>query len=477
MKIKNNIFSRLTVAFATVSLFFAACDDDVSNIGDSITSTEVAIHVDSLSYNLKASVIQAPIFESRSSYTLVGSIDIPEYGKLDCSYVTQFLPTENLNLPDTINADKIDSVKMILTVPKRYITGDTLAPQQLKTFALTKQLPADISYNFRPDGYYEPSSPLGVENYTLAGYTYGDSTFIQSSAIEVKTKLPVALGRELVKKYSSDPDMFVWPDRFAQYFPGVYVTPSFGKGCVAPVSSTTVYAYFPYTKTTSDIDSEGNATIKNEVAADSICLMTTAPEVLSSVNIDYEPSDYLKNMVADGRSIITTPGGYAVSFEFPTKAILQDYWNKEYDLGVINNMKFSIPAKVVNNSYGIGLPPALLLVKTSEMDSFFAEGRLPDNLTSFTSVYSSDNQCYTFSGMRQYIVNMKEKGEASITADDVEFSLIPVTVSTEDYTDSSTGQQLTAVTSITPYIIMPTMVELDTEHAEIVFTYSNQTIQ
>lgn len=461
---------------ATVSLFFTACEDGVSGIGNSISSAEVTINVDSLTYNLLANTIEAPSFESRSAYNLLGSIRVPEYGALDCSYVTQFMPAENLNLPDSITSAEIDSVKLILTVPKAYVTGDTLAPQQMKVYALNRQLPSDISSDFNPDGYYDKSNPLAVKSYTLSGYEYNDSTYKSSASIKLKTLLPDDYGLAMVKKYESDPEVFVWPQEFAKYWPGVYISPSFGKGCIAPVYSTDIFAYFPKTVTNTETDADGKIVVSTYQVADSVCIATSAPEVISNINIDYRPSDSLEQMISEGKNIITTPGGYAVKLTFPAKDILHDYWGEEYNLGVINNMVFSIPAKIITNSYGIGMPPALLLVKATEADTFFEEGRLPDNKTSFFSLYSATDGAYTFSSMREYIVALKQKGEDQIDNEDVEFVLIPVTVQTEDYTDPSTYTTVTAVTSIAPYTLMPSMVELETERALIVFTYSNQTI-
>lgn len=473
--IRNKLYGCLTVALATVSLLFGACNDDVSGIGNSISSSEITIHIDSVYYRLDARTVAAPAFESRSAYTLLGSIRVPEYGALDCSYVTQFLPAESLNIPDSITADDVDSVKMILTVPKTYITGDTLAPQQMRVFSLTRQLPSDISANFNPEGYYDPSTPLSTKSYTLSGYSFNDSTYLSSKNVQVKAIMPVQLGRDVFEAYATNPDIFIWPEQFAMRWPGIYVEPSFGKGCIAPVQNTSIFAYYPKTVTTT-ATVDGEQQVINKVVADSVCMFTTAPEVLSSVNITYQPSENLHNMVADGKSIMTTPGGFTVEFTFPAKDILNEYWKEEYDLGVINNLIFSIPAKLINNSYGLGLAPALLMVKTSELDSFFSEGRLPDNKSSFTSIFSSDTNSYTFSSMRQYIVDLKAKGEENITPEDVEFTLVPVTVSTEDYTDNSTGNLVTVVTAITPYIIMPTMAELDTENSLIIFTFSNQTL-
>lgn len=466
----------MTVAMATVSLFFTSCDDKLSDIGNSLTSSNVQINIDSLTYALNARTIEAPSLESRSSYMLLGSISVPEYGDLNCSYVTQFLPSETINIPDTISGENVDSVKMIFTIPKRYITGDTLAPKQLKVFELTKQLPGDITPDFNPDGYYESGSPMAVKNYTLSGYTFNDSTFISSSYANVYANLPVQLGSNVLDAYETNPDVFVWPQEFAKYFPGVYVAPTFGKGCIAAVQNTSVYVYFPKTTTATEEDADGNMQIVHKTVADSVCVFTSAPEVLSSINIDYKPSDKLKSQIGEGKSVITTPGGYTVSFEFPVKDILEEYWKEEYDLGVINNMVFSIPAKIISNAYGLGLPPAMLMVKSSEVEEFFSEGKLPDNMSSFYSLFSSDDMAYTFSSMRQYIVDMKNKGEGNITADDVEFTLIPVSVTTEQYTDSSYNNAI-AVTDVVPFTIMPTLTELDTQHAKIVFTYSNETLE
>lgn len=461
---------------ATVSLFFTACEDDVSGIGGSISSSEITIAVDSLSYRLDAKTIAAPTVESRSSFTLLGSIRVPEYGELDCSFVTQFLPTESLQVPDSIKASDIDSVKMTFTVPKAYITGDTLAPQQLKVYSLTRPLPSDISSAFDPTGYFNPSSPLVTKSYTLSGYSFGDSVYTGSKTVQVKAPLPVEMGREVFEAYKSDPDLFIWPQKFAEKWPGIYVEPSFGKGCIAPVQNTSVYAYFPQTKIMSEKDENGNSVTVYKQVADSVCLFSTAPEVLSSVNISYSPSPALEALIDGGSHIMTTPGGYTVAFKFPARDILDEYWEEKYDLGVINNMVFSIPARSVPNSYGLGIPPAILMIKSSEIDSFFSEGRLPDNKSSFTSIYSAETGMYTFGMMRQYIVNLREKGKDNITDEDVDFTLVPVTVSTEDYTDPNTGKIITAVTSVTPYIIMPTMVELDTDNARVVFTFSSQTL-
>lgn len=451
-----------------------SCEDEISQIGDSITKNEVTINVDSVKYDLGAVTIEAPSFESKSTYTLLGSVSVPEYGDLACSYVTQFLPAQTLNIPDTITYENVDSVKMLLSIPKSLITGDSLALQKLNVYSLDKQLPSDISSTFDPTGYYDPSKVLGSKSYNLQGETYADSIFTATNNVQVKVKLPKQMGVDIFKAYKDDPDLFVWPQNLAQKWPGIYVESAFGHGCIAAIYSTSVFVYFPQTKVTSTTDSDGIVNVTRTQIADSICVFRTAPEVLSSVNIDYKPASTLLALAKNGNSIITTPGGYAVNFTFPAKKILQEYWAKEYDLGVINNLIFSIPGKEIYNRYGIGVPPAMLLIKTSELDSFFENGKVPDNLNSFYSLYDAESKSYKFSSMRDYIVKLRAKGEENITEEDTAFTLIPVDISTETYQDSYTGEMVTVVTSVLPYILKPTMVELETSAATVVFTYSNQ---
>ena len=474
MKNKKTLFF-IAVGIGCIGSLIS-CEDETSKIGDSLISSEITITVDSAVYNIHGKTVPTPSGDTKGLYTLLGSIDVPEYGKLDCSFVTRFMPAETLQVPDSIGADKVDSVKMVLSVPRRYVVGDSAAVQQLKAYSLIKQLPENITASFNPEGYYDSSKAIGTKNFNLTGLCVDDSMFTKDTVVYVSMKLPVGIGRDAFRAYKENPNIFVWPDEFAKLWPGVFVQPTFGQGCLEAVSNTRIYAYFPKREATNVTDDEGNKTVEYVLKADSVCLFSSAPEVLSNVNMNFQPSASLLNLVNDGKTIITTPVGYAARITFPAEDILQNYWDSHFDIGVVNNLYFSIPARAVSNNYGIGVPPSLLMVKTSEAESFFAEGKVPDNVSSFYSVYSPATKSYTFSSMRQYIVDLKNKGEGSITEEDMDFTLIPVSISTESYTNTSNGNTETLITSALPYIVTPTMVELDTENAVVVFTYSSQLI-
>lgn len=135
----------------------------------------------------------------------------------------------------------------------------------------------------------------------------------------------------------------------------------------------------------------------------------------------------------------------------------------------------NIPAESMTNDYGIGVVPTLLMIKTSEVDEFFRENKLADNKTSFTAAYDSTNKRYQFNALREYLLSLLAKDV--ITDDDLDFSLIPVYLQTEQNYNSYYGTSSSTVTGVVPYTIRPTMTMLDMDKAQVVFSFSSQIVK
>lgn len=473
MKIKS-IYAAAAALFSLAA--FSSCEDSTSPIGGSLVNGEVTIVVDTLEMKLDASSILEPNFDSRTQTKLLGRINVPEYGSLDCSFVSQLMCTTKMNIPDSITVNDVDSMRMVLTVPRGSLTGDSLAPQQLKVYQLTKQLPSDINSTFDPKGYYNPSDPLGVKSYTLSALSMNDSLFKLQKSIQIPIMLPRKLAQDIFTAYRNNPETFQWPQTFAQYFPGVYVEQNFGNGCIGVISAMKFYTYWHYTKMVyqKKDDDSGEYHYVPTIARDSVCLFSSQPEVLSANKITYNVSDYLKNLANSGKSIITTPGGYYVNVKFPAQEIIDKYDRDLYSVAVVSKLSFEIPAEAVENDYGLEAAPHLLMVKASERESFFRENKIPDGKTSFYAAYNSEKKCYTFAGMREYILDLINSGKPVDPAD-MDFSLVPVVVSTEEVPNYSSST--TYVTRCAPYIGRPTVTQLDTDKAIICFSYSRQTME
>lgn len=454
---------------------FSSCEDEVSPIGGSITNGEVAISVDSLILKINASTVTEENIDTRSLTTLIGNINVPEYGSLAASYVTQLLSASNLQIPDTIGVERIDSLNLVLQMPRDATIGDTLAPQQLKVYRLNRQLPSDLLSDFDPTGYYDPSDAIATKNYTLSAINLQDTAFRKQTVLSVSYRLPHEWATDIFTAYRNNATEFQWPQEFNKVFPGLYVMPSFGRGAMANVQNTKMFLHYHYYITRNQV--VDNVAVPTQVTVrDSVCIFSSSPEVLSSTILKYTPSASLQNLVSEGKKIISAPTGYRVKLQFPAEDILKQYWASDHNLAVINNLTFALPVTSVTNDYGILPPPELLMIRTCDIEEFFANNKIPDNKTSFRGTYSSLKGRYEFASMREYIVSLKNKGQ-QIAPEDVDFTLIPVSFTTESVTSQYDGSATLYITGCSPYIESPRMAVIDTDRATVVFTYSRQLLK
>ena len=476
----RNIFHSTGLYIAPALMcgaFLVSCEEDTSQIGPGLTIDDTSITLDSITYNLDARAVAYDKFDARTGNLMLGNLDVAEYGSLNCSFVTRLMCATKLNVPDSLlYPERVDSCKIRLAIARGGLTGDSLAPQKIAAYRLTKALPAGISNDFNPEGYYDPSSPLGLRSYTASLIADSDSAFLNIgdnySAFYVDIPVSKELGQEIFTQYKEHPEVFEWPQTFAQYFPGIFVNSVFGKGCVANIRSILFGVYFHSLADKTTITDGDTITSQVHTAA-VVYPFSSSPEVLSSNNISYKVSDYMKNLVASGKKVVTTPGGYLIKLNFPAQDLVNRYNSGDHNLSMVNDLYFTIPAEVIENDYGIGATPSLLLIKTSEMEDFFNNNQLPDNKTSFTAAYDSTNKKYTFSSMRQYILDLINKG--SITDEDTDFTIVPVEITSETET-SYYGNSTSYVTKCTPYTSNPTMTLLHTDEALIVFSFSSQYI-
>ena len=468
MKFKSLLYAA---ALAATTLF-GACDDDISDIGSSLSDGTLRIFADTLDLEVPSQSIETSAFDARTATHLIGRLSSDQYGDLSCAFLSQMMAASTMTIPDSIDVSRVDSVKLIFAMPRGQFLGDSLAPQQLAVYRLTKQIPSDIKSNFDPTDYYSSSSLLGTKTYTLSQLSITDTVVTRRNDIRLGIDLPLSFGRDIFTAYREHPETFAWPSTFNQFFPGIYVTRTFGSGCVANARKVEMMLYYHYLVDKS-VTEDGKTFLRQIHERDSVALFATAPEVLSSNKIAYTPSASIKNRVADGETIIASPCGYNAHIVFPVSTIVNKFTDTDKSLAIVSNLNFTLPTSQISNNLGINPPPYLLMVKSSEVDDFFAENRVPDNATSFYAKYDTSSNEYSFSNMREYILPFIENG--NLNEDDTDFMLIPVDISEESYT--SGGKTYTIVTSCTPYMKKPSMVRLNTSAARIVFTYSLQQLR
>ena len=192
--------------------------------------------------------------------------------------------------------------------------------------------------------------------------------------------------------------------------------------------------------------------------------------MLSSNNIRLKPAPSVVAAVESGSVMVQSPAGYNASITFPADEIIAAYRSQATNLSVINSLTLRIPVEIPDNDFNIGASPYLLLIKSDQLEEFFAQNKVPDGKSAFYAPYSETNRSYTFSSLRSYIIDLMESGEP-VEAADMTFTLVPVQITTE-----LTSSNQTVTTSCVPYLERPTLFRLLTDEAEIKFTFTSEII-
>lgn len=470
--------TAIIVAAAAMAMT-TACDDSTSTAGGSLVQDNVDVIMDS-TYTVSGRSVVYTEVPSRTTMQLLGSLKADGFGEIRSDVVTQYMPTASI---DTryVTIDDIDSVKMVMAIYNDGFTGDSTIPMGITVHPLIRQLPSPIYSSFDPEGYYDASAVWGYTTFStlIKGAKLVGSDSNGKIFKNITVDLPVQLGRDLYTQYKEKPETFNTPSSFASWFPGLYITTTFGSGRVTRVDNNVITVYYhrvlPPEVTGLTVDSIEGCTAS---------YMGVTPEIITNNNISLKLSDDIISRVDNGEQLIVAPLGYDVEFTFPGRKIIDDYKAKAGALAVINSLSFSLPAEQIPNDYGITPPPYLLMVKKSERDNFFLKSQINDNGTSFYATYNTSTRSYDFSSMRDYVLDLLSKDE--IKDEDCEFVLTPVLVAFYENTSSSSyysyyyyssASTQRIVAQISPYVTEPVMTKLNFSKAKIKFTFSRQSIK
>ncbi len=456
------ILLAAAVAFAVYS-----CDDDsTSTIGSSLTGSDVSINIDS-AFTVTGKTVRIENIRPQANSFLLGKMAIHNYGDISCDIVAQFLPSIQL---DTANYsyENVDSLFLTMRYAIGNYMGDSIAPMGLTVYQLNKLLPSGISSDFNPEGYYD-TKPLATTTYN----TLPESNPLNSSGNyrEINVTLPTSLGQRIFRDFQNNPANFADGRVFASnVFPGVYIKSSFGSGRMTMISSTSLT--FHLQKVEKVTVSEDSVRMDTTTALHQYMLVT--PEVISNNDLKYNMSESIRKLYDEGKDLLVAPAGYEMELTLPGKELAEAFRKAGENTSVLNNLTLTIPCDSIENNAEVTPPPYVLLVLKKDREQFFANNKLPDNITSFYAGHS-DN-AYTFSNMRAYLQQLLEKDE--ISAEDCTFCLVPVTVNFEAQSSGSYYYSQTSYveTDMQPYFMAPVMGTVDLTNAKIKLTYTTQKV-
>ncbi len=469
----KQFFNVILAAAALLGLY--ACTDET--IGVSITDSVSSIIEDS-SFVITGHSVRNDRVQMRTSTKMLGSLQADGYGSLTAEAVTMWMPVMNIDTTG-ITAESIDSCRLRLRIPytKGY-TGDSLAPMRLNVYRLNRSLPNPIYSDFDPAGYYDEADLLASESYSpRSGWvetstSYVTGTLQYDTVRVVSVPMPVELAKELFNAYVENPSRFSTPRSFADIFPGIYITNTYGSGHVINIQATDLNVYYHKHVVLNDTTEVDSARCQTYLAS--------TPEVVSNNIIHFDIDDAIDDMVNNGDAMIVAPAGYEVRLHFPIQDIIDTYHaNIGNNQSVINNLTLELPVSVPYTEYNIQPPTYLLMVRTSDKDQFINDDELTDNESSFYAVYDAVNKKYVFSGLRNYILDIINNQGGIATDEDFDFTITPVDVTTYTYSAGYSyygSSSTTAVTKISPMVSRPAIARLLLDKAKVKITYSKQIV-
>ncbi|MDR1357188.1 MAG: DUF4270 domain-containing protein [Tannerellaceae bacterium] len=413
-----------------------ACDDELGVVGVTIQPDGDKSVIFSDTFALKAVTQLYDSVYAKSMYGLLGEFYDPMFGNLKSDYICQFYSSEGFRFEQTPIDGKIDSIALYIYYDRTNFIGDSLSPMQLKVFPIVKPLERNFYTNTDPEKYADMQNPIGQQAYTPRNMRVTDSVWNLPSTDDnyytpnIKVTLPQELGQKFYDETINNPASFSSQESFNAFFPGLYVTNTFGSGNIIVVSNTVLTIHYRYL-------TESASGVVDSVA-NTYEVFTVTPEVIQLNNFSNTDISHLLEPNND-YTYMKTPAGIFTRLTIPTKEILARMEGRR-----VNNFNLSLKAMPQENwAYSLNPPDYLLLLPEDSLNSFFREGRLHNSITSYLSIKYAD-LTYDF-GNTAKLLNYLIKNEPE--REEMNFLAIPV-----DITTGQDSQGNTFISSIKHYM-------------------------
>lgn len=399
---------------SSLFLILIGCNDDLSDVGTSMQPDKDKITSFADTFDMKSKTIQVDSIYAKTIDGLLGNLTDPVYGELKADYVCQFYIPDEYKFPEKVVNAKIDSID--LKVFYRSWIGDSLSLMQATAYLVTSQLKKDYYTNTDPKDFCDMNTVLGNATYTSYDRTVPDSVRNNSNFVPHFTmKFPRELGQKLYDESLKNPSIFETPEKFAEYFPGIYVSNTFGDGNILKVELTHMNVYYKYEKTVKGSEGQDSTYI-----ADGVTIFNVTPEI---IQLNHVVNSDLSELLTPNEeySFLKTPAGVYTEIELP----LQEMY-KTLEGRTINEASLKI--KVTNKEnykYALDPPSYLLLIEQDSIKTFFEDQKLPDNKSSYLAGLSKSELSYNFGNIATLLQErIKEEPKANLN-----YVLVPVSAS------------------------------------------------
>ena len=427
---------KLLAVFTFTALLYS-CDDSTTGVGDFVSNLD-KIEASYDKYKVTSRTLRLEKVYSRTNKAYLGKYTDPDFGQYSADFITQINCPEKFELPEHLK--EITGASLELYYTDFY--GDSLATLTVQVDTLNKIIEdsdTGLYYtSYEPKDYYdETKTPLAVKTYAAVDMSVSDSLRNTSDYYpSIKIDLGKAFGERIQNLYTSKPEYFKDAYSFINnVLKGFYVHTTQGDGSVVYIKDIWLRLnldYYVERESTGEIDSlvQGNT------------VLAASKEVLMSTRLGYpeEQSDNSKDRLDElvdekGHTYLKTPAGLCTEVTLPIDEIYNDERHKNDTLNsvTLSIKKYRYAGNENSNNFTMGIPQNVLMVRKSDINTFFEQNKTYDNKTSFLGTYSSNTNSYTFSKLNRLISNIfsEIRSGEEYTEDRDKVLLIPVTTETD----------------------------------------------
>lgn len=378
----------------------SGCSDDLNLVGSTIQpgGDKMPVYVDT--FQMQATTLLMDSVYARTTSGLLGEFYDPLYGNVKSDYICQFYCPDNFKFKHEPINKQIDSVDFKIIYYSGSWVGDSLTPMRAQIYQVDKQLEKDFYTNFDPLEYCDMQNSLGMQTYTAHDNAVPDSVRESDDYVpSVTIRMPKAFGQKFYDETIKNPGTFSSQENFNKFFPGLYITNTYGSGNILQISYSSIAIYYKYNvKGSQDQDSTVYSSETFNVTKEVLQLNRFNNTDLTPL---LQPNDSI--------AYLKTPAGVYTQLVIPAKDIAEKIGDR-----IINNIPLTIKALPQENwQWALTAPANLLLLPKDSLATFFVNNKIEDSKTAFRSTYSNSNRSYDFDNianlMQEHIKNNPEK--------------------------------------------------------------------
>ena len=419
----------LLAGMAITMMALSACNDDILDIGTSLTSPADKLTVSSAQYNVQTRTVLADSVLLRSSYCYLGRVKDPETNAyITSEFMTQFNLLESFSLPaqstflsrDAQGLPAADSCQVELYMEKPTAITDTLAALKIRLSEMARPMEENRRYysNFDPveQGYLRTGGIAQDKMFAYNDHVVADDVRNASNyynVINIQLNRPYTdaqgvtysnYGTYIIQKYFAHPEYFRNAYSFIHNVcPGFYVSVIDGEGVYTEIPDMCLRVYYKV--------QEGDS-VYNRAAA-----FAGTEEVLQTAKITNQTESLQELMTDNTCTYMKAPAGLYTEVTLP----IDDIYSQHAQDSI---MTASISFQRVNNDYtdlALRVPSYMLMVPKDSLSTFFDSKKAPDNKTTFyTSCLTNSvnkQNTYTFSNISSLVTHMANLKRRGVAAD------------------------------------------------------------